>query len=47
MKERSCIMVVDDDREMLRMLNHTLELEGYAVDTAEDGRNSASSAGEA
>ncbi len=37
-KRQQSILIVDDDREMLRMLNHTLALEGYAVDTAGDGR---------
>ena len=30
-------MVVDDDQDMLRMLNRTLELEGYGVVIAADG----------
>lgn len=30
-------MVVDDDREMLRMLNRALELEGYDVAVTVDG----------
>ena len=38
MKRQQSILVVDDDREMLRMLNRTLELEGYGVDIAADGR---------
>ena len=37
MKKRPHIMVVDDDREMLRMLERTLELEGYDVTVAADG----------
>jgi len=37
MKKRPHIMVVDDDREMLRMLERTLELEGYGVTVAADG----------
>ena len=38
MKRQQSILIVDDDREILRMLNRTLDLEGYAVDTAGDGR---------
>jgi len=37
MKKRPHIMVVDDDREMLRMVERTLELEGYDVTVAADG----------
>ncbi len=32
-------MVVDDDREMLKMLNRTLELEGYDVAVTADGNS--------
>ena len=39
MKKRLDIMVVDDDQEILRMLGRTLELEGYDVTTAADGRS--------
>ncbi len=37
MRKRPCIMVVDKDQDMLKMLNHTLKLEGYEVVTAADG----------
>ena len=37
MKKCPNIMVVDDDPEMLRMLERTLELEGYSVAKAVDG----------
>ncbi len=37
MGERPFIMVVDDDRDMLRILSRTLELEGFAVGTATNG----------
>ena len=36
MKKRPYIMVVDHDQEILRMLNRTLELEGYGVAMATD-----------
>ena len=39
MKKQELILVVDDDREMLKMLNRTLELEGYGVALADDGRS--------
>jgi len=39
MKKRPYIMVVDDDQDMLRMLKHTLELEGYGVAVAADSRS--------
>ena len=39
MKKQELILVVDDDREMLTMLNRTLELEGYDVALADDGRS--------
>ena len=39
MKKQQLILVVDDDREMLKMLNRTLELEGYGVALADDGRS--------
>ena len=38
MKRHQLILVVDDDQEMLRMLNRALELEGYGVAIAADGR---------
>ena len=38
MKRQQSILVVDDDREILSMLNRILELEGYSVDIAADGR---------
>jgi len=38
MKTKQLILVVDDDQEMMRMLNCILELEGYDVATAADGR---------
>ena len=37
MKKHPHIMVVDDDRETLKMLNCTLKLEGYDVDIVADG----------
>ncbi len=36
MSER--ILVVDDDPDILQVVKINLELEGYDVDTAEDGR---------
>ena len=39
MKSHQLILVVDDDQEMLRMLNRTLELEGFGVATAADGKS--------
>jgi len=39
MRKRAYIMVIDDDPEMLRMLKHTLELEGYGVTVAADSRS--------
>lgn len=38
MKRNQLILVVDDDREMLRMLSCILELGGYDVATAADDR---------
>jgi DNA-binding response OmpR family regulator len=38
MKTNQSILVVDDDREILGILNRTLELEGYDVAIAADGR---------
>jgi len=37
MKNRPYIMVVDDDREILQMLKHILELEGYGIAIVADG----------
>ena len=38
-KKQRLILVVDDDQEMLKMLNRSLELEGYNVVLAEDGNS--------
>jgi len=38
MKNRPCIMVVDDQQEMLDMLTRIFKLEGYDVAVASDGR---------
>lgn len=37
MKNRQRIMVVDDDQEMLKLLNRTLELEGFDTVVIADG----------
>jgi DNA-binding response OmpR family regulator len=37
MNDRQRIMVVDDDQEMLKLLNRTLELEGFDAIVAADG----------
>jgi len=37
MKKHPCIMVVDDEKDMLRLLELSLELEGYGVVKAADG----------
>ena len=37
MNEQQRIMVVDDDREMLKLLNRTLELEGFDTVVVADG----------
>ena len=37
MRKHSHIMAVDDDKEVLRILKRTLELEGYDVAVARDG----------
>jgi len=37
MKKHTCIMVVDDEQAILRMLNRTLEPEGYGVILADSG----------
>jgi len=39
MKKRRCIMTVDDDQNMLRMLSRLLEVEGYGVTLATDGKS--------
>jgi DNA-binding response OmpR family regulator len=37
MNDRQRILVVDDDRDMLRLLNRTLELEGFDTVVVADG----------
>ena len=37
MKKHTCIMVVDDEQAILRLLNRTLEPEGYGVILADNG----------
>lgn len=37
MKNRPCIMVVDDEQTILSLLKRTLELEGYGVVATDDG----------
>lgn len=37
MKDQQRIMVVDDDHEMLKLLNRTLELEGFNTIVVDDG----------
>ncbi len=37
MKDQQRIMVVDDDQEMLKLLNRTLELEGFNTIVVDDG----------
>ena len=37
MKKHTCIMVVDDEQAILRLLNHTLEPEGYGVVAVNNG----------
>ena len=39
MKKYPCIMVVDDEQAVLRLLNRTLEPEGYGVIVADNGRS--------
>lgn len=39
MDDRKLIMVVDDDQEMLRLLNRTLELEGFDAIVVADGES--------
>ena len=36
--EQYCILVVDDDREIVRSLGKLLEREGYGVKKAYDGK---------
>ena len=42
MNNRQRIMVVDDDQNMLRILNRTLELEGYDAIVVADGNSALS-----
>lgn len=37
MNDQQCIMVVDDDQEMLKLLNRILELEGFNTIVVDDG----------
>jgi len=37
MKKHTCIMVVDDEQEILRLLKRTLELERYSVILTDNG----------
>jgi len=39
MKKHSCIMVVDDEQAILRLLKRTLEPEGYGVIVADNGES--------
>ena len=39
MEKRPCIMAVDDEQTILRLLKRTLELEGYGVIVADNGRS--------
>ncbi len=39
MKKHTCIMAVDDEQEILRLLKRILEPEGYDVVVAADGRS--------
>ncbi len=39
MNRHQLVLVVDDDQEMLKMVSRTLELEGYGVAIASDGRS--------
>ena len=39
MKKHTCIMVVDDEQAVLRLLSYTLEPEGYGVIVADNGRS--------
>ncbi len=40
MKKHPCIMVVDDEQAILRLLSRALEPEGYGVIVADNGRSS-------
>jgi len=37
-KQNACILIVDDDKSILRILTRILQKQGYTVDTAETGR---------
>ena len=39
MEKHTCIMVVDDEQAILRMLSRTFEPEGYGVILADNGRS--------
>ncbi len=39
MKKHPCIMVVDDEQPILKLLSRTLEPEGYGVVVADNGRS--------
>ena len=39
MKKHACIMVVDDEQAILRLLSHTIEPEGYGVVVADNGKS--------
>lgn len=39
MKNHTCIMAVDDEQEILRLVKRTLEPEGYGVVVASNGRS--------
>ena len=39
MKKHPCIMAVDDEQTILRLLSRTLEPEGYGVIVADNGRS--------
>ena len=46
MKKYPCIMVLDNDQETLRIISRILELEGYDVTAASDGRQALALLGE-
>jgi two-component system response regulator VicR len=46
MNDRQRILVVDDDRDMQRLLNRTLELEGFDTIIADDGESALNLLGE-